>query len=173
MPTPMERIACLNQELDKFKFCVHENKEIRYKEASNKTKMYCWQCTYCGEQLRQDNKLWIPHNSIPDIKTIKPFNNDIRETRSELTSALKNRLYEAKNEQFWIEYPDYLQSPEWKAKRVLVLNRSAGMCEACGEKRATQIHHLTYAHKYNEFLFELVAVCDTCHTRLHQDKVDR
>lgn len=171
MPTPMERITRLNLELDKFKFCVHQNQEIRYKLASNKTKMYCWQCTYCGEHLRQNNKLWIPHNSIPNIGLIKPFNDDIRNTRSELTTALKNKLHEAKNDQFWTEYPEYLTSPEWQAKRLLVLARSNGCCEGCGKKTATQIHHLSYTHKYNEFLFELVAVCLSCHDRLHEGRL--
>ena len=172
MPTPMERITRLNQELDKFKFCVHQSKEIRYKISANNKKMYCWQCTYCGEHLRPEQKLWIAHNSIPDIETIKPFNDDIRQTRSELTTALKNQLHVAKNDQFWLEYPNYLSSPEWKLKRVKVLNRAGGVCEGCQVKQATQVHHLSYAHKYNEFLFELVAVCDSCHTRLHQRQVD-
>jgi len=172
MPTPMERITRLNQELDKFKFCAHTNKEIRYKLSSNNIKMYCWQCTYCGEHLRPDDKLWIKHDTIPDKESKKPFNEDIRNTRSELTTALKNRLHEAKSDQFWLEYPDYLISPEWRAKRVKVLTRSGGICEGCRINQATQIHHLTYAHKYNEFLFELVAVCDSCHTRLHQRQVD-
>jgi hypothetical protein len=33
------------------------------------------------------------------------------------------------------------------------------------------VHHLTYAHVFNEFLFELMAVCDECHDRLHREDV--
>lgn len=31
------------------------------------------------------------------------------------------------------------------------------------------MHHLTYRHAKREFLFELVAVCQSCHSRLHED----
>ena len=35
------------------------------------------------------------------------------------------------------------------------------------KNKATQVHHLTYQHVFAEFAFELVAVCDECHARLH------
>src|SRR5439155_22697334 len=70
---------------------------------------------------------------------------------------------------FWKKYNAYLESKEWQDKRERVLKRANGQCEGCGAKAATQAHHLTYAHVFNEFLFELVAVCDDCHQRLHAD----
>jgi 5-methylcytosine-specific restriction endonuclease McrA len=36
-------------------------------------------------------------------------------------------------------------------------------------KRATQVHHTTYKHVGNEFLWELRAICDECHDRFHED----
>ncbi|MCK1357156.1 MULTISPECIES: hypothetical protein [unclassified Bradyrhizobium] len=38
------------------------------------------------------------------------------------------------------------------------------------DRKATQVHHLTYKHIFREFVFELIAVCDECHSRLHSDK---
>lgn len=64
-------------------------------------------------------------------------------------------------------YDQYLQSPEWERKRAAVLKRANHVCEGCGTRRATQAHHLTYEHLYNEFLWELRAVCRECHERLH------
>jgi 5-methylcytosine-specific restriction endonuclease McrA len=66
-----------------------------------------------------------------------------------------------------VKYNAYLQGDEWRAKRVLVLRRADWTCEGCGNARATQVHHTTYDHAGNEFLWELVAVCDECHERFH------
>jgi hypothetical protein len=67
-------------------------------------------------------------------------------------------------------YNAYLKTPEWHAVRKRILKRAGGVCEGCGEKVPTQVHHLSYAHVFHEFLFELVAVCDECHDRVHQDE---
>lgn len=65
--------------------------------------------------------------------------------------------------QWWADYNAYLRSPEWKAKRRKVLERDNWTCQACMERPATQVHHTSYAHRFNEPLFELQAVCDECH----------
>lgn len=64
------------------------------------------------------------------------------------------------------EYMLYLQSPEWAARRRSVLERASWTCEACRNARATEVHHITYRHIFNEPLFELVAVCFECHEKI-------
>lgn len=64
-------------------------------------------------------------------------------------------------------YDDYLRSPQWKRKASLIMQRANHRCEGCLSRPATQVHHLTYKHKFHEFAFELIAVCETCHDRLH------
>ena len=64
-------------------------------------------------------------------------------------------------------YDEYMQTPEWARKRDLVLRRAHGICEGCGWRRAVQAHHTTYAHVFDEFLWELRAVCRACHDRYH------
>jgi 5-methylcytosine-specific restriction endonuclease McrA len=64
-------------------------------------------------------------------------------------------------------YQNYLQTPQWRLKRRLVLERSEGRCEGCRACAATEVHHLTYKHVFNELLFELVALCRECHERAH------
>lgn len=71
---------------------------------------------------------------------------------------------------FFIDYDKYLQSDEWAARRTLVLKRAAGVCEGCGCDSPAQVHHLSYAHVGFEFLFELVALCDPCHQRIHAEE---
>jgi 5-methylcytosine-specific restriction endonuclease McrA len=53
-----------------------------------------------------------------------------------------------------------------------VLERAGNICEGCGEKKASQVHHLTYKHLRLEFLFELVAVCEKCHDTLHDEDIN-
>lgn len=64
-------------------------------------------------------------------------------------------------------YAAYLRSAAWSAIRAKVIRRAKGLCEGCGEARASDVHHLTYAHVGAEFLFELVALCRACHVRWH------
>jgi len=66
-------------------------------------------------------------------------------------------------------YSEYLKSDAWQAKRVAALARDAGVCRGCGRHKATQVHHKTYAHVGREFLFELEALCDACHQRVHNE----
>jgi len=78
-------------------------------------------------------------------------------------------LQNERESEWWKAYRIYLNSPEWRHKAQLVKDRSGGRCEGCGAKSATQVHHRSYANRFDEFLFELVAVCDLCHDKLHRD----
>jgi hypothetical protein len=72
-------------------------------------------------------------------------------------------------------YQAYLNSPKWKAKRILVLRRAKYKCEKCKRRQATQIHHKTYERVFNEPLSDLLAVCAPCHRQIHgiEDKPKR
>lgn len=65
------------------------------------------------------------------------------------------------------QYQDYLNSDIWKQKRLKVLNRAKFVCERCKKEQATQIHHKTYEHIFNEPLSDLLAVCADCHRTIH------
>ena len=67
---------------------------------------------------------------------------------------------------WWAWYRGYLQTPVWAEKRRLVFERARGTCEACGQAPAEQVHHLNYKHVGREPLFDLVAVCASCHADL-------
>jgi 5-methylcytosine-specific restriction endonuclease McrA len=81
-----------------------------------------------------------------------------------------DKIMNADDSAFWLAYEEYLAGPVWRKKREKILGRSGGICEGCREKTATQVHHLSYEHVGDEFLFELVAVCDDCHNKLHNQK---
>ncbi len=68
-----------------------------------------------------------------------------------------------------IEHREYILTPKWLEKRSAVIKRAGHHCEGCGvylgEKG--QVHHLTYDHWKQEFLFELVYLCADCHAKMH------
>jgi len=63
---------------------------------------------------------------------------------------------------------DYLRSPAWQRRRSKVMQRAGHLCEGCLTNPATDVHHATYSHYGEEFAFQLLALCNCCHTRLHQ-----
>jgi 5-methylcytosine-specific restriction endonuclease McrA len=70
-------------------------------------------------------------------------------------------------EQRRYDYEAYPLTPEWADIRKKIFKRANGICEGCGTEPAEQVHHLTYEHCRNEFLWELVAVCRHCHLSVH------
>lgn len=66
------------------------------------------------------------------------------------------------------EYAKYLQSNQWRDKRLTVLARDNYSCQCCGQSNtALDIHHLTYDRIYEEALYDLVSLCRNCHLSHH------
>jgi 5-methylcytosine-specific restriction endonuclease McrA len=87
------------------------------------------------------------------------------EAAAEHSESVRGRLTGAR---WWAWYRTYLRSEAWAALRAKVLARAQGRCEGCAAAKASDVHHLTYAHAGAEFLFELVALCRPCHVRWHK-----
>lgn len=64
-------------------------------------------------------------------------------------------------------FKQYYKSDNWIRKRDQVLRRDNWKCQHCLDRPAEQVHHLTYDHFKNEFLFELSSICLECHCREH------
>jgi hypothetical protein len=80
----------------------------------------------------------------------------------------------AENRAWWQRYRAYLESPEWQQRRAAVMERAGGICEACGRELADEVHHTSYAHVFDEPLWELRAVCTDCHEKLtERDRENR
>ncbi|MGO9461359.1 MAG: HNH endonuclease [Rhodomicrobium sp.] len=157
-------LAPLNQ------VCSHSRKELRQKRNRGGALQYISQCLDCGRAVG----LFLKHS--PELEKVPTWDDQIeddyhanRERRRKAILQKHVRIQRTRSEGFWREYNAYLESKEWREKRERVLKRENGQCEGCGIKPATQVHHRTYAHVFNEFLFELVAVCDDCHEQLHLD----
>lgn len=141
--------------------CKHKNFDIIALEMSNKKIMVKKYCTDCQHTF--DNPL--KHTEVDISKLHKSTNERYHEyihkkeeeDRKEFFEFVKNRKTLT-----GVTYVDYIKSDEWKNKRQLVLKRDNYTCQICG-KKAEQVHHLSYAHRENEYLFELVSLCEQCH----------
>lgn len=70
---------------------------------------------------------------------------------------------------WWADFNQYLRSREWEERRAKVLERDSHTCRAVLPgclTRATQVHHLSYAHYRFEPLYELISLCRSCHQRI-------
>lgn len=97
---------------------------------------------------------------------------DLRMTPTEAIALIRGKYAQPKApaNKTWrpMNYAAYLKTPAWRERRALVMKRAKNVCEGCGQAKATEVHHLTYAHIGKEFLFELVALCGACHDRWHK-----
>lgn len=67
------------------------------------------------------------------------------------------------------KYRDYLETPEWKEKRLLVLARDGYRCMVCTAKKFLDVHHKTYDRLFKEPLEDLVTLCRRCHSKFHDN----
>ncbi|TAJ42431.1 MAG: HNH endonuclease [Reyranella sp.] len=148
--------------------CQHEKTDIREVTLSNGAQHFYRQCLRCGELTRSAIAKISVAGKVP------PKDEGICERwKAQQERAYANmmqrfvRAQRSESDEWSRSYDEYLKSPQWRSKRDKVLKRASGTCEGCGERPATQVHHLTYKHVREEFLFELVALCDVCHDRIH------
>lgn len=64
-------------------------------------------------------------------------------------------------------YWRYINSDVWYVIRKLALEHYGWKCSLCGCRKKLEIHHITYAHKFDERLKDLVILCSDCHMEEH------
>lgn len=158
--------------------CRHATREVRYGIASNGHRQYRDQCVTCGDVTEA---LKHGHPRVMALVTPVAIDSDLKEAHRQkirleaqrrITEQndldLMERLRERDQEStaWWAEYNEYLQSGDWQARRLLVLKRDGGMCTACGQATATEVHHKTYDHGFDAPLFDLESVCSPCHDKI-------
>ena len=161
--------------VDDFPRCNHPKSEVRRMKCSNGTNQYKQQCLHCGSPTSA---------ALSMEKAVRLIDGPIRDWDKELHERWGAKCREAterrwkkfqderanKDAEWWAHYSAYLKTPKWAAIRRAVIDRDQGLCQGCRKARATDAHHLSYAHVGDEFLFELISVCFACHQRLHPDK---
>lgn len=148
--------------------CEHKQTEVRLYTASNGVQHIRRQCLRCGVSIETIKKL----NLTRDLSTLPAWDAELRERFMQQQWEIQKQAREVQRtreqEEFNDWYATYLTTDRWRRIRERVLARANGRCEGCGQRSATQVHHLNYKHVGAEFLFELVAVCRDCHERLHE-----
>lgn len=160
--------------------CECETVELRRRVVDNGGVQYVEQCLRCGSAtsnpIAKTKALALNGGNEPPQFDDDLLSNwergysdgwakisrEYKENVERYEKARKNRTTE-----WWESYKVYLNSPEWKAKREKVFLRAQEICEGCRDEKAVHVHHTSYEHVGNEFLFELVAVCTKCHDRIH------
>lgn len=133
------------------------------------------QCNTCGKALGGAHK----RDQHPDWADYPKWDADLRAAFDYTQTDRFRQDQEARfagRDEWWDLYNDYLLSPVWRARRERVLMRANRLCEGCGDREATQAHHLRYPQNClpgsaewmaQEKLFDLVAVCAKCHDDVH------
>ena len=151
-------------------WCRHPEASIsrpRRRVLRNGTVTFWRQCTICGAAIapaatRAVAMRWAKGHPADFDETLKQIYAETR--KADLAAA---RV--ARRKEWFSWYDQYLLSDEWRRLRALVFDRCGGLCEGCRSAPAEQVHHRSYEHAGNEFLFELVALCVDCHRRIHDD----
>lgn len=149
--------------------CAHEY-EIAYFIASDHSTRYIRQCVHCFDQTTQISKRALTKAQRENaFERIQPDYSRLWEIKRRLKDEMIAKLDRIRKREWFDWYNDYLASPKWQRRRQFVLKRAGGTCEGCGAAKATHVHHLTYDRVGDEMLFDLVAVCESCHADLHPD----
>lgn len=136
-----------------FQCSEHKNRLV-YFIASNGGKRYQMECTMCGARGSQ-----IAARTLKNIDDI-PIREHINFER--WNETVFKEFYAAIAQVRRIDFNAYYQTPLWKAISAMAKKRDNYTCQICN-KQAEVVHHLTYAHFQNEYLFELVSLCQKCH----------
>ena len=147
--------------------CGHPRKAPHVAIQCDGKPFYRMQCPDCGKKLSNQ----LPHSSVPNRDKWPQWNEELFRQHSLGSGSAyeQNRAaaIAARKAEWRAVYNQYLASDDWKSVRERVLKRACGVCEGCLEAQAKEVHHQTYAHVGDEFLFELVAICGPCHNRMH------
>lgn len=152
--------------------CGHGETDVRRVKLANGQFQVRDCCVDCGKGVGtakpQKDKGWVASLPWADEALINSYENRRSDERQSILLRIARQQY-AERGRFTQGYKTHLASDAWKAKRSLVLKRCGGICEGCGTEQATEVHHLTYRHLGNEFLFELLGLCHHCHDRITEE----
>ncbi len=161
--------CCLKPELQPVKFITSGNTIQVRSQCKNCGKLY--PTSQGGFTKEQREKL-----PLCDLTARDNFQNKISNAWTESFQKKKvgqQKLFALRKDDWFERYSKYLQSPEWRDKRDLVLKRDNKLCQACLKSYATQVHHRSYEFvdmTGSEPAFDLIAVCGPCHDKIEEMK---
>lgn len=171
IPTIEPDYVAIRRKAHETMLCNHAQAPLRRKVATNGVATAWHQCANCGVKVGKA----VPKKELGDrFAALPPWDDGLEMAFYKRRDQLQQKMVEAEklrtDQERKRRYEEYLTTPEWMNRKHLVMERASGLCEGCRSHPATEVHHLTYEHAGDEFLFELVAICRKCHDRLHDRK---
>src|SRR5207247_2309032 len=77
--------------------------------------------------------------------------------------AQRRQVYDWKGHMMDISYQEYLQTDEWKTRRLGCLKRDGYRCRVCNGTENLEVHHRTYERIGQELEDDLTTLCESCH----------
>jgi hypothetical protein len=136
--------------------------ELRQRKIANGSIQYVYQCLSCGRAASNP----LRRSKVENPERLLAWDGNIAK-RDEVARKAASEIEKAT---WFAEHDVYFKTAKWQKKREVVLKKAKGICEGCGERKATQVHHLSYDHWKHEMLWELVAICGDCHEMVHADR---
>lgn len=155
--------------------CSNQNHtDIRF-EQSNGVWVQRVVCKNCRKLIGGAKKKGQYFNSLQPYyhATYKEDQNNYSDSYQKLSDyirTLSDEFRQNQKDKWWAWYNNYLNTDQWKELRKKVLIRENGICQGCKINKARDVHHTTYANCGDELLFQLVALCGSCHQKMHLDK---
>ena len=68
-------------------------------------------------------------------------------------------------------YQEYLQTPEWRGRRMRKLDQADHRCQFCNRHQISlNVHHRTYENLGEELDGDLIVLCRDCHRTFHEHR---
>lgn len=129
-------------------------------------------CKECGGEITAES--WSDRDITEKvarsehwIRTCDACRNDSfekdQERLQQQNAVANNRL----DELAAMRYADYLQTPEWQARRTRALRAAGYRCQVCNSQGELHVHHRTYERRGREYASDLTVLCADCHRQYH------
>lgn len=139
-----------------FSNCPHEITEVvSYVDSAGRRryKDECQICGHCGSDISVKN--W----SADELSKVPARRTELNKT---ISNMIRNIYQPVIQELRHDDFMAYYKTSDWAYIRDAAMRRDHYECQICGGT-AQVAHHLTYDHFKNEYLFEIVSLCQKCH----------
>lgn len=164
--------------------CDHKLVDARLRAYSSGGNAVVMQCVTCGHHVRTASK-----SKYPNWAFLSPFDEVLAKRSKEEFSAWALKLSAASRSDFqdyklniqqrlqrkelsWKDnsrFGTYYDSPEWARTRARIFDRDDHQCQSC-KKTAECVHHILYDRLGAENDFDLISLCNECHTLIHVEQ---
>lgn len=148
--------------------------QLEYQNGVRHQRKACENCKeiFSKSYLKDSNFNTYKYCSYDKWQVLKESKYEMKNKLIQELTEYVNELKENRKKHFDELHSQHLQSNEWKAIRRMVIEREKNLCQGCRKAPIQEIHHDTYVHLGEEFLFQLIGLCHNCHSRFHNKNND-